>query len=442
MKRILDGSVAEQDFVLAEPWWDWQEQLSEAKRQTAIDLDIDLDKPISHYSGGEQFRLCWLAAMLNKPDAYVFDEPTNHLDQAGRLAFTQWINGQSKPVIVVSHDRTLLEKVDAIYELTATTLHYHPGNYSNFYQQQKERWHSQESRLENERKEQRRTAKKVQEDYEKQQQRTAHGKNKAHKENWGALERGGAKESASLSLGALTRRNASRTANTQNRVQLVEQQREWFDPIQFELLGSLVSASKRILTLQALEVCLQGVPLNPPYNIAIKGPQRILLTGLNGTGKSLLIKTIVNQWTDYCGERKIHVPHSYLDQNFYHLDQSATPVELFLNSHAEFTQQDAQERLAWLRLRNTKAMVPFGKLSGGEQLKTALAIHLLGAQSPQLLLLDEPTNHLDLDSLIALEQAMSTYQGAMIIVSHDKTFTDKLRLTHEWDVATGALSIL
>ncbi|MFQ3229541.1 ATP-binding cassette domain-containing protein [Reinekea sp.] len=442
IKRIEAGSVSEQDFELAEPWWNWQETLKAARHSIQMVDELDLSKSISNYSGGEQFRVLWLAAILNSPDVYIFDEPTNHLDQKGRADFLDWVRNQAKPVIAVSHDRSLLNKVDGIYELTAKNLHHHAGNFDVFFRAQEDRWNSQQKILNDARKSQRHTAKKVQDAYEKQQQRSAHGMAKAAKENWSAIERGGIKETASAALGSQTRRDKHRKADTQINLSDAEQAKEWFEPIKFELPNSVVSPAKKILTLENFQVMLNNNGINKTYTANILGAQRIQLVGENGSGKSLLIKSIIGQWQAVQGHSHIHVPYCHLDQNFYHLDKNATAVELFQQAHPSFNQRDAHERLAWLRLRNDKANIPFGSLSGGEQLKTALAINLLGAITPNLLFLDEPSNHLDLDSLNALEQALRQYKGAIIIVSHDQYFMKTLALTHQWDVKTGELRIL
>ena len=442
IKRIEAGSISEQDYELAEPWWNWQETLHEAMRSIHLSNEVDLTKAISSYSGGEQFRLLWLAAILNKPDVFIFDEPTNHLDQKGRSTFLNWVINQTKPVIVVSHDRDLLMHVDAIYELTASKLHYHHGNYKVFFNAQKERRASQQAHLNDARKSQRVTAMKVQEAFEKQQQRTSKGKQKSTKKNLSPLERDFAKENATASLKGQIRRDNQRSLNAQDTLINAEQTKEWFEPIKFELPDSEVSPSKRILTLENFQVMLDGKPINSPYTMTLIGSQRVQLVGNNGSGKSLLIKSLIDQWPTIQGKQHIHVPFCHLDQTFYHLDSTATAVELFQQAHPSFNQRDAQERLAWLRLRNDKANIPFGALSGGEQLKAALAINLLGAVTPKLLLLDEPTNHLDLDSLYALEQALRQYKGAIIIVSHDQEFLATLALTHQWEVKTGKLNLL
>jgi ATPase subunit of ABC transporter with duplicated ATPase domains len=125
---------------------------------------------------------------------------------------------------------------------------------------------------------------------------------------------------------------------------------------------------------------------------------------------------------------------AYLDQHFFGFQAQQSALENLLALQPELNEKEGRDRLAWLRLRNTKADVPFGALSGGEQLKVVLASKLLGKVTPQLLLLDEPTNHLDLDSTIALENALAQFQGAIILVSHDDYFVQQQRITHRLDL--------
>ncbi len=429
MNRIANGSCELSDFELAEPYWDWQTRLTDALNTVGFPVELDLSRTISSFSGGEQFRLMWAAALLQNPDAYIFDEPTNHLDSEGKACLTHWLTNRTQPIILVTHDRYLLQQVNAIFELTPNQIYHHPGDYEQYYRAQLERWNQQEKNVLTARKQKRQRAIKAQESFEKQQQRVAKGKAKAKRENWSVLEKNAAKEAGENTQHNETKLRENRESAAQKNTQLAESNREWFEPIGFELPGSEITNKRTILTAEDY-ITGYDTPLHQPLTLELHGAFKLHIVGSNGTGKSALLKTFMQEQPPWQGLTKIHVPCAYLGQHFYEFDDAKTAVENFLHHQPLMTEKEGRDRLAWLRLRNTKADVLFANLSGGEQLKVVLASKLLGAITPQLLLLDEPTNHLDLDSIIALDNALSAFKGALIIVSHDQYFVSQQQITH------------
>ena len=427
--RIEQGSFLAKDFELAEPFWDWPVQVNQAMNCVGFDIPIDINRPISSFSGGEQFRLMWASALLKNPDVFIFDEPTNHLDSEGKVRLCEWLNSSRQQVILVTHDRNLLQQVDTIYELTANQLHCHPGDYEHYFKGKLARWSQQQNEVSEARKQQKQTAVKAQQAYEKQQQRTAQGKAKAKRENWSILEKNGAKEHGERSQHNQILLRDNRKSNAQQTTALAENQREWFDPIGFELPASRLSVQKNVLSLQNF-ITGYTQPLHQPLNLTLQGAFKMHIAGCNGAGKSALLKTLMAHQSPWQGLSNLHVQNAYLDQHFFGFNGAQSAIENLLSHQPELTDKEGRDRLAWLRLRNSKADVPFAALSGGEQLKVVLASKLLGPVTPQLLLLDEPTNHLDLDSIIALENALAAFKGALIVVSHDQYFVNKQPLTH------------
>lgn len=439
MARITNNQAQRNDFEIAEPWWDWQTRLRQVIADCALPEGIDLTRPIASFSGGEQFRLMWAAARLQQADLYILDEPTNHLDQQGRELLMAWLQSSQQYFFIVSHDRNLLEQVEAIYELTATQLHLHSGNYSQFIAAQRQRWHNQQQSVAETRKAEKRAAIKAQEAFEKQQQRTAQGKAKAQRENWTRLEKNAAKQAGEDNLKNQKSMREQRAHTRQGNRQQAENDREWFEPIGFELPDSALAAKSRVLSLQQLCAGFKS-PLHQALSFNLQGAFRLHICGSNGAGKTALVRTLLGQQTAYSGHYQIHVPVAYLEQHFSGFNSQQCAVKNLLQLQPTLTEKQARDRLAWLRLRNTKADIAFGSLSGGEQLKVALAAKLLGAVTPKLLILDEPTNHLDLDSLIALEQALAKFQGAIIVISHDQSFVERLAISHRLYLPSGQLT--
>ncbi|EAR11450.1 peptide ABC transporter, ATP-binding protein [Reinekea sp. MED297] len=428
-QRIEQGSTESQDFDQAAFWWEQAVEFMAACRTVGLPESLDVRRSVTSFSGGEQFRLMWAAALMARPDLFIFDEPSNHLDRDGREQFFNWLKNEKRPRIVISHDRELLDQVDAILELTPNGMHAHPGTVQEYLKERDQRWQQQQDKLDTARKDKKRQARQLQEALEKQQQRSARGKANAEKTGLDKLLRDGMKEASENSQGQQKLLRQQRRTQADQTLELAEQEREWQEPLALDLPDSALHPQKTVLSLNGL---VTGVnqPNHQAISFRLNGAFRLRIEGPNGVGKSVLIKTLLEQYPAIAGHYHRWVPTVYLDQHFHHFDPQKSAIENLLQRQPELTEQEGRERLARIRLRNKKAEVAFGQLSGGEQLKTVLATELLGPVTPQLLLLDEPTNHMDLDSVLALEQALSAYQGALVVISHDEPFVATLRLTH------------
>lgn len=202
-------------------------------------------------------------------------------------------------------------------------------------------------------------------------------------------------------------------------------------PILFTLPGSHVAPNKPVLVLH--DLILPHIA-NSPFNWRMDGPMRVALRGPNGCGKSTMLKVIMGDETPVSGDCRVSVTTAYLDQHLSRLDLSLSVLAHLNADDTPLEEGVLRTRLAQLQLDANKVGLPLAALSGGERLKAALACVLWSRDAAQLLLLDESTNHLDLTSTQAIEAALSTFPGAMIVVSHDEAFLSGLRLTHslEW----------
>ncbi|MDB5468523.1 MAG: transporter, partial [Caulobacter sp.] len=195
----------------------------------------------------------------------------------------------------------------------------------------------------------------------------------------------------------------------------------------FDLPPSGLPAGRLVLALEDAAFAWPGAPpLFDHLDLTITGPERIAVTGPNGRGKTSLIRLAAGQLEPTAGTIRRPVPALMLDQRTDLLRDEETILEAFRRLNPAADRNAAQAALARFLFRNTAADQVVGSLSGGERLRAALACVLAGERPPQLLILDEPTNHLDLDSLAAVEQALSDYDGALLVVSHDAAFLDAI----------------
>ncbi|MCF8804411.1 ABC-F family ATP-binding cassette domain-containing protein, partial [Xanthomonas campestris pv. campestris] len=198
--------------------------------------------------------------------------------------------------------------------------------------------------------------------------------------------------------------------------------------------SSPATAAHRLATLQQVALA-DGRLGGRRLDLLLHGQPRIGVVGPNGSGKSSLLRLLAGQLQPSAGQCAIHVPVAYLDQGLAQLDPARSAAQ-HLHAADPDGQAHAQRlRLALLDLDQARADLPAGQLSGGQRLKVALACALYRARPAQLLLLDEPTNHLDLASVEAVEALLQDYRGALMVVSHDAAFLQRLGLQQRLDTA-------
>jgi len=428
MDRIAQGSMDEADYQLAESSWDWEAKLQIWANDLQLQFEIDVRRKIADYSGGQQIQLLLLAACYHDSDIIILDEPTNHLDSDARDNLLAWVRSTDHVLVLISHDPQLLHGVDEIWELTDIGAYHFGGGYDHYRELQQQRKLSLSHDLNEIKKQQRRHKQASQSAMEKQQRRVAYGKLSSARSGRSKIEIGAAKEQAGASLSAQQKKYQARETSLATQRKQLEQKLEHEMAIAFELPASRVDSAKMILQLKNC-VCGYEHALHQALNFSLQGPQRIHVHANNGVGKTTLFRTIVGELPPLSGSCKCFVEIACLDQQPRFVDETASALQVFRLSCPGMKEQDYYDRLAWIGFRGELMQKRVAHLSGGNRMKLAIACVLLGKKTPQLLLLDEPSNHLDQIAREALLQALSCYQGAMMVASHDQAFVECLACT-------------
>ena len=429
--RVQQGDIRDNDFELIGDDWGLETEISELFQR--LDLNaLSLQSPFSNLSGGQKTKVLLAKTMLSKADFILLDEPTNNLDSASRKILLEWIQKSNHGFLIISHDRALLESMDEIIELTSKGLLRYGGNYSVYEQQKSLIQAGLHHQIENAKRQvkQFESTRQTNQERHAQRQKTGRDDYKSGRQGDKVLAgrmKGSSEttQSRNSTLADLRIQQANETLET------AKAKIEIKEGIHADLFATRVPASKNVLLIESLSFAYPNQPpLFDNFNLSITGPERIALLGKNGSGKSTLIQLIGGQINPQkgniqCGVTLIRV----LDQTCNFLIPHYTLVENFQHLNPTATTQDAYAALASFQFRNIAAEKKVSDLSGGERIRAGLAISLLSKNPPQLIILDEPTNHLDLRSIQAIETALSEYQGAMIVISHDESFLQNISIS-------------
>ncbi|MCF5548160.1 ABC-F family ATP-binding cassette domain-containing protein [Pseudomonas salomonii] len=430
LERMARGEARGGDLELIDDRWDLAERLRAALDDAGLHA-LGFDAPANQLSGGQLARVAVIGALLAAPDLLVLDEPTNHLDSHGREWLLRVLREWRGGLVVVSHDRQLLNTLARIVELSPLGMRVYGGNYDAYRQQRDTEQHAAAMALEHARLQRSRERKRLQKDHDSLQRNAARSRKHAETANVDrftkARWKGAAKEVVST----------ARSAHHAYKHELDGQVRQAYarvvdeTPTLLALPGSALPNGRHVLTLEHAQL-----PWLDPHQPAtyltlnLTGPVRVAVRGPNGCGKSTLLKLLAGQWQAVSGACTVSIPAAYIDQHLALLTDERSIVEQLNLLDTPLAEAELRTRLALLQLDALRVTQPTGQLSGGERLKAAMAIALWRDSPAQLLLLDEPTNHLDLESVLAFEQALRGFSGAIVAVSHDEAFIQAIRPTH------------
>lgn len=426
LRAIEDGDVRDEHFETVGEDWDVEERASAQLGSLGLGA-VSLDRTVGEMSGGETVLLRLAALLLRRPDVLLLDEPTNNLDLPARHRLYEAVDSwRSGVLLVISHDRELLERVDRIAELRSGSVSWYGGGWSAYQEALATEQEAAGRMLRAADADVRRQRRELEEAQVKNARRQRHDKKLNDRRKAPRIVAGARKRSAQESAGRLRVLQEERLNEARERREDAADAIRDDAEIRVGLPRTAVPAGRTVLTLRAVRP--RHGRLREAH-LDVRGPERIALVGRNGSGKTTLLRTLTGELAPLTGEARTFVPLRFLPQRLNVLDPELSIAANVARLAPGVTDNVIRSQLARFLFKGARSEQPAGTLSGGELLRATLAALLLAAPAPQLLLLDEPTNSLDIAAVRQLTGALESYEGALLIASHDLPFLRSVGIT-------------
>jgi len=396
----------------------------------SLGLDVDMDMEMTALSGGQAARAGLAALLLSRYDAFLLDEPTNDLDIDGLDHLEEFVQNLAAPTVVISHDREFLTRtVTKVVEIDRSMLRVavYGGSYESYLEERETaRQHASDAYAEN-------SGRRAELQARARRQRAwmSKGVKNARRKAKDRDKMGRAFRSDA------TEKQAAKVKQTERMIERLGEvaapRKEW--QLQFSILAAPRSGD--VVAVAKDAVVERGTFQLGPVDLELRLRDRVAITGPNGGGKSTLLSVLLGRLQPTSGTVTLgaNVEVGEVDQARLTFVADAPMGDVFAECVPEYSTSEVRTLLAKFGIGTGFISRPAVSLSPGERTRVGLA--LLQARGVNLLVLDEPTNHLDLEAIEQLEQAMETFDGTVLLVTHDRRMLDNVRLTRRWHVEEG-----
>lgn len=430
LKEILEGNVTEENLQLLSDDWTIEERCNEALSYWQLQ-DLDLEQKLKTLSGGQKTKVFLAGIMIHQPDFVLLDEPSNHLDFVSRNLLYEFIKSISCSLLVVSHDRTLLNLLNKTFEMSKNGITVYGGNYDFYSEQKKIEKNALKQDVQNKEKALKKAKEKERETIERQNKLDSRGKKKQEKSGVSRIMMNTLRNKAENSSSKLRDVHAEKINDTSEDLRSLRASLPAIDQMKFGFNTASFHKGKLVLRAEEINYSYGNQQLwQENLNFEIFSSDRLNIKGLNGSGKTTLIKIILGELNPKTGNRFSSIKKTiYIDQDYSLLQNDLNIYEqaqMFNNCGLE--EHDIKMRLNRFLFSQKDWDKSCNALSGGERMRLMLCCLTISNEAPELIILDEPTNNLDLQNVEILTVAINDYQGTLIVISHDKSFLEQIRI--------------
>lgn len=430
LQAILAGEASEENFKVLDDDWTIEERCLSALAFWKLDR-VQLSQPMSTLSGGEKTKVFLSGIRIHQPEIILMDEPTNHLDLESREKLYDLIRTNRSTVLIVSHDRGLLNLMPYIAELDRNTLTLYGGNYS-FYKAQKERTlQALQNQLQEKEKEFRIARKIARETMERNEKSSVRGEKANRKKGIPRIALHALQGKAEASTVKLKKVHAEKLTSLSASITELRQTLPDERCMKTNFKSSELHSGKILVTASQINFRYATTDLWPfPLDFQIKSGDRILLQGNNGSGKTTLLNLILGKMKPSVGTlTRGDFTAVYVDQECSWIEDSQT-VYSYVQQFNTYRKPEHE-----LKTILARYLFPHGtwdkkcvNLSGGEKIRLLFCCLMVSNHTPDLFILDEPTNNLDIPSVEIITTAIKSYQGTVLLVSHDQHFVKEIKI--------------
>lgn len=433
LQEILSGNTSDDYFDVLGDDWTIEERCREALHDWGL-ADLTLDQTLGMLSGGQKTKVFLAGITVHRPDFILLDEPSNHLDTAARSLLYNFVLTTQATLLVVSHDRKLLNLLDRVCELHKDGITCYGGNY-DFYAAQKElELEALNQDIKSKEKALRNAREKEREATERQNKLDSRGKKKQEKAGVARIMMNTLRNNAENSTSKLKSVHAAKINGIRQEYRDLRSALPDPDKMKLGLDDSRLHAGKILFSASEINVKYQHTYLwEHSLNMELRSAERLLLTGGNGSGKTTLIKVILGKLEPQTGSVQRQIDKGiYIDQDYSLINGQLNVYE----QAQQFNDCGLQEHEVKIRLsRFLFDADSWDKychsLSGGERMRLMLCCLTMSSSPPDVIVLDEPTNNIDIQNIDIIVSAINDYKGTLVVVSHDSDFVERINIDRE-----------
>ncbi|CAG5069067.1 putative ABC transporter ATP-binding protein YbiT [Dyadobacter sp. CECT 9623] len=436
LKDILAGNVTEKNLAIIGDDWGIEERYQKAFSHWQIP-ELDLEQAMDTLSGGQKTKVYLAGILIHSPAIVLMDEPSNHLDQVARQMLYEYVENTSNTLVIVSHDKQLLNIPQTVYELSQHGIKLYGGNYDFYFEQKHIENEALSHDIRSKEKALRKAKELEKETMERQQKLDARGKRKQEKAGLPRILMNSMRNDAEKSTARIKDIHTEKTGAIAREVSQLRSERLDAGKMKIDFDHSGLHKGKILVKAEQVNFSyLERNLWTTPLNCQITSGERIAIKGRNGSGKTTLIKLILGQSQPTEGAiDSANIKTIYIDQEYSLIDNSLTVYQQVQHFNSGALQEhEIKIRLNRYLFGQTEWTKPCSALSGGEKMRLVLCLLAIANQAPDMIILDEPTNNLDIQNTEILTNAFHGYEGTLLVISHDVIFLNEIGITRTIDL--------
>ncbi len=430
LNEILEGNANDTNLAILDDDWSIEQRCEEVFEHWQLE-DLDLTQKMVSLSGGQKTKVFLAGINIHQPELILMDEPSNHLDSISRNILYDFVQSTSSTLMVVSHDRKLLNMLNSVYELSKRGITVYGGNYDFYVEQKAIENNALHEGIRNKEKALRKAKEIERETVERKMKLDARGKQKKINEGMPKVMMKKLKNNAEKSTARIKDTHDEKIGTISQELSELRNEVPDIDKMKFGFGNSTLHKGKILIEAKDINFGYEEKMLwEQPLSITITSGERIVIKGSNGSGKTTLVKLFLGEL-----EPKEGIIHNaisnavYIDQDYSLIDNNLTVYE----QSQRFNSTALEEYEIKIRLHRflfTKDYwdKPCSTLSGGEKMRLMLCCLTISNKAPDLIIFDEPTNNLDIQNVTILTAAINDYQGTLIVISHDEYFLEQVNV--------------